>query len=144
MAGMAKIVSGITKSSLFFCMSSFLSSVFSICNQSKVDFNCFTLTWHFLKSLQEQFKIHKSQRQKWGDVFNVSELGVTRAAWKSSDPTTVSSNQQVSSALDPAKAWKYISTNLYAFSANLWDKWEISQSFYQRNNHLILLSSWRS
>ena len=48
-ACVAKIVPGTTKSLLFFCMLSFWSSIFSICNRSKVGFNCFTITGYFFE-----------------------------------------------------------------------------------------------
>ena len=54
-AAMTQIVRGTTKSLLFFFMSSFSSSVFSIYDRSKVDVNCFTTTLYSLKSLQEPY-----------------------------------------------------------------------------------------
>ena len=83
---MAQIVSGTTKS--LFHMSSFWSSVFSICDKSKVDFNCLGTTLYSFESLQEPyFKTHNLQIQRWEDALNISEPGVNRATWKSY-PTT--------------------------------------------------------
>ena len=70
-ACVAKIVPGTTKSSLFFCMSSFWSSVFSICNRSKVGFNCFTIAQYFLLSLQEHILKHTSHKDKDGEMTSI-------------------------------------------------------------------------
>ena len=53
-------------------MSSFWSSFFSICDRSKVDFNCFIITSRSLKSLQEQFQnrqITKTKMDRCSECF---------------------------------------------------------------------------
>ena len=91
-----------------------------------------------MKSLHEpHFKIRKSQRQM-GDTLNVSEPGVNRANWKSSDPTTVSSHGRVSLVLDSGNAGGLVSTRFMLSQQIYHANKKSSQSFYWRNNHLII------
>ena len=103
-AAMAQIVPGTTESSLFFFMSSFWSSFL------KVDFNCFTITSHSLKSLHEpNFKIRKSQRQ----------AGNTLRYYFANAGGSVSTRFMLSQQI---------------YHANK----KSSQRFYWKNNHLII------
>ena len=121
-------------------MSSFWSSVFSICDESKVDFNGFTTTSYSLKSFQAPyFKTHKLQRQRQGDALDVSKAFVNRVTWKSSDPTTWIHHMEgfLQRLILPMLENQF--QQICMFSQKIYQaNKKSSQSFYWRNNHLII------